>query len=150
MQEFICEVRLGNKTYPMLYSLRLVNLMKRRYKGLHSVGEVLYGPTINEFDDEETKAEKLKKREEAAENVLDELPWLVSELIQTAYIAMDNPEKAPSPDYVMALMMPGQIQSISAAVGKAFQLGSESEQPEEGPRDPVLDELKNVKAAADN
>ena len=147
MYEEGVQVKIGKREYHMVFTLAALLAIKKKYGGIKEMSKQFYGPTIEEWDDETVKAEKLAAQEKAQIDTVDELPWLLSVLVNQGELLKDPKAELFTADQIALYIMPKDIESLMGAAMDAINIGMGSEHPEEsGKRDTVLEELDEKNA----
>ncbi|NLD52890.1 MAG: hypothetical protein GX650_08320 [Clostridiales bacterium] len=142
MHEEGVAVSIGGREYRMVFTLAALLAVKKQYGGLQEMVELFNGPTINDWDSEEEQLEKLVAQEKAQMDALDHLPWLLSTLINQGELLKDPKAELVTPEYIALRIMPRDMQHLMGLFEQAIALGMSMEHtPDEGKRDPVLEEL---------
>lgn len=152
-------IKIGGRTYTMVFTLAALLQLTNRYGGVQGMVDTLTGPTILPTDDEKTVAEKNKQQEAAQEKALSEIPWLVTTLANQGIMLETGRTDPMNPDLldtnsVALLMMPRDLSSAMGAIMDCIAVGMGSERKadvENAPRDLILEEIdrKNVMGAAE-
>ena len=140
------------REFNFVFTLAALLQIKKKFGGLEDMIEVFSGPTIQEWDDAETVAEKQAARGRAQMDSLDHLPWLIATLANQGEWLKDTQAEAISPDWIAMRLLPKDVAPIMQAVNEAIAIGMGTEAPtNDAPHDPVLEELdrKNAEGAAE-
>lgn len=150
MYEGGVSVTIGGREHRLVFTLAALLAVKEHFGGIQQMNLALTGPSINEEDSDEVKAEKQIAIEEAQENLLTEVPWLLATLANQGAMLANPREETITPEEVALKVMPYQLQALLEAAFKAINIGMSMEhQTDGGKRDPVLEELdaKNAEGA---
>ena len=150
MYEDGVKVDIGGREFNFVFTLAALLQITKKYGGLEEMGETFSGPTINEWDDDETVADKKAAQKKAQTDALDHLPWLIATLANQGEWLKDTQAEAIAPEWVAMRLLPRDMERLMQAVYKSIAVGMGTETAQdESPRDPVLEELdrKNAEGA---
>lgn len=146
-------VTIGGREFEMAFTLAALLQIKKRYGGIQEMSEVFNGPTINDWDSDEIKTDKMNQRTKAQSDALDELPWLITMLINQGEWLKDIKAEAVTAEWIALHIVPKDMGALMSAVMEAIAIGMGTEhKAESDKRDPVLEELdrKNAEGVGEN
>lgn len=150
MYEGGVSVTIGGRGYTLVFTLAALLEVTEKYGGLEEMAEVFNGPTINEEDSDKVKAEKQKAQAKAQIGSVVHMPWLLAVLVNQGELLKD-PKAVPVTAEQLALtLLPRDLKLLMEKAMQAINLGMSMEhEPDQGKRDPVLEELdrKNAEGA---
>lgn len=149
MYEHGVALTIGGREFNLVFTLAAFLEIKKKYGGLSQMAEAFDGPTINEWDADEVKAEKAIAREKAQSNSVEELPWLLATLATQGEWIKDPKAERVTAEWIAIHIFPREIKRVMSAVNESIKEGSHTETEPVDEADPVLEEIdkKNAEGA---
>lgn len=155
MHEKGVRIGIGGEERFLVCTTAAYEMICDKYGDMESMAEAFQGPADGETDSPEELANKARARDKAHQKVFTIAPWLVAILANQGAMIQAGTTKLEKPlteDYIKLVTMPKDIEQLMNDAMAAISIGFGTEHAkEEGPRDPVLEELdrKNVEGAAE-
>ena len=144
------KITLNGKEEELIFTTAALKAVQEKFGGMSEMVDAFSGAEINEWDDGETRAAKLKAKKEAETNTLDIIWWLVALLSNQGRLLKNTKAQLLSEAEVGLLLLPYQVEGVMNSCMEAIAKGTGTyhAQAEEKASDPILEEVqKNVEGA---
>lgn len=151
-------IEIAGKKYELVCTTAAYVEICRKYGGIEEMAEIIQGPQINEWDDDDTIKQKEAEAARAASKVFEVIPWLVAVLAnQGTMLALRKTklteDEELTEDVIRLFTTPKDITGMTPLAMEALSVGFGMEH--KGPEtDPTLEavekqERKNAESAAE-
>ncbi|MGI6634180.1 MAG: hypothetical protein ACOX7B_03290 [Christensenellales bacterium] len=149
MRDIKVSIEFGGLKEDLVFTTAALMEVQEKFGDITAMTEAFSGLEINEWDDEEAKAKKLKLHAEANVNALPLGCWLVTILANQGRWLKDPKAEKLTEEYVALHTAPMDLQPMLQACMDAIAKGMGTyHQEEEAPIDPILEEVeKNAESA---